>query len=171
LGSCSTNSCGFEIFTVRTDGTDYRRVTEDNLRDQRPDWQPLNRSPECTGITASPFKLRPPNRHFHHVAVSGGADPDGDPLALEITGVTQDEPVTSRGDHTRPDASWGSALDEVRLRAERSPFGDGRVYHLTVQAADGRGGTCEGEVTVQVRRQAGVPAVDSGPPLFDSFGE
>lgn len=170
LGSCNTNACGFEIFTVRTDGTDYQRVTNNNLRDDRPDWQPLNRAPECTSITASPFNLRPPNRHFLQVAVSGGSDPDGDPLALEITAVTQDEPVRARGDNTSPDARRGSAPDEVRLRAERNPFGDGRVYRLAVQGSDGRGGTCEGEATIEVRRHAGVAAVGSGPPRFDSFG-
>jgi hypothetical protein len=129
-----------------------------------------NRPPQCSDLTTTPTTLRPPNRHFLRVSVSGGSDPEGDPVSLEITAVTQDEPVRARGDNTSPDARWGSVADEVRLRAERNPFGDGRVYHLTVRATDGRGGTCEGEVTVEVRRHAGVPAVDSGPPLFDSFG-
>jgi TolB protein len=170
LGVCQTNSCGFEIFTVRTDGTDYRRVTNDNLRDQTPDWQRLNRAPQCDGLTATMMELWPPNRHFLPVSVSGGSDPEGDPVSLEITEVTQDEPVRTRGDSTSPDARRGSAPDEVRLRAERNPFGDGRVYRLAVQGSDGRGGTCEGEVTIEVRRHAGVAAVDSGPPRFDSFG-
>ena len=130
----------------------------------------VNRPPQCSGLTATPFKLRPPNRHFLPVSVSGGFDPDGDPVSLEITEVTQDEPVRTRGDNTSPDARRGSTPDEVRLRAERNPFGNGRVYRLAVQGSDGRGGTCEGQVTIEVRRHAGVAAVDSGPPRFDSFG-
>ena len=102
--------------------------------------------------------------------MSGGSDPDGDEVSLAITAVSQDEPVRSPGDNTTPDAVAGSDLDQVRLRAERSPKGDGSVYRLTVLGSDGRGGTCEGQATVQVRRHNGVPAVDSAPPHFDSFG-
>jgi hypothetical protein len=106
---------------------------------------------------------------FRAVVVTGGSDPDGDAVTLEVTGVTQDEPVSGRGDATAPDARAGSGLDDVHLRAERSLRGDGRVYHLTVQASDGRGGTCEGEATVEVRRHKKRVAVDSAPPEFDSF--
>lgn len=159
-----------EIHVVNADGTGARRLTDDPAFQNDPDWQPLNRPPQCSGITASPFELRPPNRHFHGVSVSGGSDPDGDAVTLEVTGVTQDEPVRGRGDGTAPDARPGSGPDDVRLRAERNPFGDGRVYHITVQASDGRGGTCEGDATVGVRRHKKRAAVDSAPPAFDSFG-
>jgi TolB protein len=169
-GACQTAFCGFEVFTVRPDGTDYQRVTNNGLREESPDWQPLNRPPDCSSITANPLDLWPPNHQFGQASVSGGSDPDGDQLALAITAVSQDEAVTSRSDNTAPDARSGSAPGEVLLRAERNPSGDGRVYHLTVRATDASGNTCEGDVTVQVRRHQNVPSVDSAPPSFDSFG-
>jgi Tol biopolymer transport system component len=60
LGSCGSNSCGYEIFTVRTDGTDYQRVTNNTIRDESPDWQPLpvnTPSSHVRPISASPTQV------------------------------------------------------------------------------------------------------------------
>ena len=69
--------------------------------------------------------------------------------------VTSDEPVTGHGQGlaglTTPD--W-HVIDahHVRLRAERSPRGDGRVYTITITATDAAGGTSTAQVTVTVPR-------------------
>ncbi len=95
----------------------------------------------------------------------GGTDPDRDPVTLEITGVTQDEPTGSGRD-----AEPAADRSRVRLRAERHVRGEGRVYRITFEVNDGRGGSCTGEETVSVPRHRNVAAVDSGPPGYDSFG-
>jgi hypothetical protein len=137
--------------------------------DTLPSWQPLvNRPPDCHRARASVTELLPANRRFREVSLEGASDPDGDTVSITIEGVTQDEPVRARGDQTRPDAH-GSGDSVVRLRAERNPHGDGRVYRIAFTASDGRGGNCEGEVAIGVPRHKGKPAVDSAPPSFDSF--
>jgi len=115
--------------------------------------------------------LWPPNGQFVNVSVVGVTDPDGDSVAITITDITQDEPLNGEGEgNTCPDAS-GVGTATASLRAEREGGGDGRVYHISFAADDGRGGRCTGTVTVCVpldQGQGGV-CVDQGP-LADSTG-
>jgi hypothetical protein len=132
---------------------------------------PTNRPPDCSTVTANPSTLWPPNHTFRLVTLSGGTDPDGDAVTLTITGVTQDEPVNGAGDgNTSPDAQAGAQANTVRLRAERSGTGDGRVYRISFTGSDSQGGTCTGTVTVGVPHDqgAGSAPVDSAPPSFPS---
>ena len=142
---------------MNTDGSAQRVVT---FLGHAPDWQPLNRPPDCSVAAATPATLKP-NHRLAEVSVSA-FDPDGDTLAVTVTGVTQDEPT--RG---APDAASGTRPNQVRLRAERDARGDGRVYRISFDASDGRGGTCSGSVTVGVPKSG--EAVDSAPPSYDSF--
>jgi dipeptidyl aminopeptidase/acylaminoacyl peptidase len=154
-----------DIHVMNADGSDPVNIAQDPSVADGPSWQPLqNRAPDCSTVTASPAKLSPPNRRLVRVRISGATDVDGDVVGLTITGVTQDEPVG-----VTPDALAGPAPDEVRLRAERDPRGNGRVYRISFDGDDGHGGTCTGAATVQVRKGA-RPAIDSAPPSFDSFG-
>jgi hypothetical protein len=127
-----------------------------------------NSPPVCTGVTPTRSELSPPNHKLQTVMLSGGSDPDGDPVDLQITGVTQDEPLTGQGDHTIPDAVLRPP-DGVQLRAERAPKGDGRVYRVAFELSDRKGDSCQGMRTVVVRRSSG-PAIDSAPPSFNSLG-
>jgi hypothetical protein len=130
----------------------------------------MNSPPDCSAVAADPAHLSR-DRALHSVVLQGAADPDGDPVTFEVTGVTQDEPLTGPGDKTSPDALHTSPPGAVLLRAERSPKGDGRVYQITYRASDGRGGECSGTATVEVlRKKNHAPAVDSSPPAYDSFG-
>lgn len=117
----------------------------------------------CTSATAGPVALWPPNHTLRTVTIGGVSN-------VEITGVTQDEPIEGTGDgDVSPDAAAGAAAGTVRLRAERSGTGDGRVYTIgfTGVSADG---PCSGTVTVAVPQNQSKPAVDSAPPSYDSFG-
>lgn len=130
----------------------------------------VNQPPVCSAAAASPGQLWPPNHDFVAIALQGITDPDGDPVAVTVTGVVQDEPVNTDGDgNTCPDAlGVGSAVASVR--SERQGSGDGRVYHLSFAASDGRGGTCTGEVVVCVPKSQGgknATCVDQGA-LYDS---
>jgi hypothetical protein len=95
------------------------------------------------------------------VAVKGVSDPDGDPAAITIVAITQDEP-TERG----PDGE-GVGTGAARVRAERAGTGDGRVYEISFAAEDGQGGSCEGAVNVGVPHHLGATPADSGQ-LYDS---
>jgi hypothetical protein len=123
----------------------------------------VNRPPDCSGVSASPTVLWPPNHKLRTVTVAGATDPDGDAVTITITGVTQDEPVNGIGDgNTSPDAVAGATAARVQLRAERAGGGDGRVYLIAYTATDPSGASCSGTVTVSVPHdQNGASAVDS----------
>jgi hypothetical protein len=132
---------------------------------------PPNKPPDCSSVTASPATFWSPNHDLRLVTLTGATDPDGDPVALAITGVTQDEPLTGTGaGDTAPDALPGPTPSSVRLRAERAGGGNGRVYRIAFTVTDGSGGTCSGVATVSVPRDQTKPAIDSRPPSFNSFG-
>ncbi len=129
-----------------------------------------NRPPDCSGVTASPTVLWPPNHKLQTVTVAGATDPDGDAVTITITGVTQDEPLNGPGDgNTSPDAVAGEIAAQVRLRAERAGGGNGRVYVIAYTATDANGASCSGTVTVSVPHdRSGAAALDSD--AFESFG-
>lgn len=95
-------------------------------------------------------------------------DPDGDPITLQITGIHQDEPVSSSN---RFDAT-GLGTPTASVRADRIGRGDGRVYHLSFEARDDKGAACTAAVKVCVPhdQRPGTRCIDGGP-LFDSVGE
>lgn len=131
---------------------------------------PQNQDPDCSSVAADPDTLWPPNHQLRLVTLAGGTDEDGDTVAITITGVTQDEPVSGPGNNS-PDAAAGFSSYTVQLRGERDGGGDGRVYRIAFSGDDGNGGTCTGQVVVGVPHDqgAGSTAVDSGG-SFDSFG-
>jgi hypothetical protein len=84
---------------------------------------------------------------------------------VEITSITQDEPVDAGGDGNTGCDGDGIGTSIARIRAERSGSGNGRVYRIHYSAF---GGACTGFVTVTVPHdQDGAPAVDDGQ-TFDS---
>ena len=129
----------------------------------------VNEPPDCSGATVSPRELWPPNHSFVPVVISGIVDPDGDPVALSVTAVFQDEPIEGLGDGGTCADAIGTGTERVSLRAERSGQGDGRVYHVRFVADDGRGGQCNAEMKVCVPHNRNATCVDQGR-LFDSTG-
>jgi len=130
-----------------------------------------NRPPVCSKAKPGTPLLWPPNHKLHAVAINGVTDPDHDKVTLTVTGIEQDEPVNGKGDgNTAPDG-FGVGTAHVKVRAERSGRGSGRLYFVHFRAADGKGGTCTGSVTVGVphdRSAKGLPA-DTGK-RYDSTG-
>ena len=132
----------------------------------------VNEPPDCSGVKPDVRTLWPPNHKYRLITLSGATDPDGDPVTLTITGVTQDEPLNGLGDgDTSPDAKAGPTSNRVFVRAERSGKGNGRVYRIAFAGSDGEGGTCTGHVTVGVPHDQGKGStpVDSGSTV-NSFG-
>jgi Tol biopolymer transport system component len=106
----------------------------------------VNTPPSCTSAVAAPNRIWPPNNHMVPISIGGVTDPDGDPIVISVRSVFQNEPV-SRG----PNA----ALTPLAVLAARNGSGDGRVYTINFTAADGKGGTCTGAVTVCVPHDQG----------------
>lgn len=162
-----SNRDGFsqEIYVMNVDGSGQTRISNDSLPDFQPDWQPTqNQPPECTAVAAGPRSLWPTTRGFRTVLLTGATDPNGDLISISIDGVTQDEPVGAN-----PDARvLGDG--SVRLRAERDPHGDGRVYQVAFTVSDESGANCSATAAVEVRLRKHRPAVDSSPPSYDSLG-
>jgi hypothetical protein len=131
----------------------------------------INSPPSCAAVAPDPASLSPANHELRLVTLSGATDPDGDPVTLGVTGVTQDEPVDGVADgNTAPDGALvPTHADQVRLRAERASTGDGRVYRVAFAASDGRGGNCTGIARVTVVKSAGSGAATDSGLVFDSL--
>jgi Tol biopolymer transport system component len=160
-----TRSSPLQVSVMNSDGSDATALT----LGASSSWQPIpNRPPDCSGVAASRPVLTTANHRLIPIALDGATDPDGDSVTLSVDGVTQDEPVVGSGDNTSPDAV-NQGDGQLRIRAERNPHGDGRVYRIAFTATDGRGGSCSGTAKVSVPRKKRKPAVDSAPPSYDSF--
>lgn len=130
---------------------------------------PVNHSPDCSGARAAVARLWPPDHHFVPIEIVGITDPDGDPITITVTDITQDEPVDAQADGgTYPDGliANGGAL----VRAERSARGNGRVYVISFTATDDQGASCDGSVTVCVPHdQHQAACIDDGQ-KYNSLG-
>jgi hypothetical protein len=74
-------------------------------------------------------------------------------VTCRIVSVTSNEPISGTGGgDLSPD--WEITGDlTLRLRAERSPKGTGRVYTITVRCTDASGNETTGTTTVTVPRK------------------
>jgi hypothetical protein len=125
------------IFMMNADGSGITQLRSDG---GYPFWRPLvNHPPDCSGVTASPGSIWPPNHKLVTVTLSGATDPDGDQVDLVVTGVTANPPAGSG------DALTGPAQNQARLRAVNH-----RAYALAYDAGDQAAGHCRGTVTVAV---------------------
>lgn len=133
--------------------------------------EPENSMPVCDTATATETTLWPPNHRMKEISITNVTDPDGDNVTINITKVTQDEPITGGGSGDQsPDAEIVSN-DTVNVRAERAGTGDGRVYYIAFEATDDQGNMCEGVVvlpTVPHDQAPGNTPLDSRPPEYDS---
>jgi hypothetical protein len=145
----------------------FRLLVNDGSLDSAPDEVVIsvldsNNTPACELARAVPDVLWPPNHKLVSVSVEGVSDPQGNPVTIRVTRVTQDEPV---GD-SAPDAVLQG--EGLLLRAERDGSGgNGRVYmvHFTA-TAPGRT-ACTGTVKVIVPDGGSGDAVDDGQ-VYDS---
>ncbi len=107
-------------------------------------------APVISNLTVSPDKLWPPNHKMRDVAVSySSSDNCPGPITCQLR-VSSNEPVDGLGDgNTAPD--WIVVNNHlVKLRAERSGTGNGRVYTITVRCTDQYGNARTATTTVKV---------------------
>jgi hypothetical protein len=128
-----------------------------------------NTPPDCSTAVATPEELWPLDHKMADVSIAGITYSDGDPVALTITSIFQDEPlVNSRGTDSCGDGA-GVGTEMASVRAASNGAGDGRVYSIGFTAMDDGGEECSGTVAVCVPHDQGGSdtCVDQGP-LFDS---
>ena len=129
---------------------------------------PTNQAPDCSGAAPSVAEIWPPNHKFVDVNIVGVTDPDGDPVTITVTKITQDEPRNTFGDGNFEPDGGGLGTSTAQVRAERSGSkkvpGNGRVYEISFTAADGQGGTCDARVRVCVPhdQRPGHVCIDEG---------
>lgn len=129
---------------------------------------PVNNPPEVSGAFASSSQLWPPNRRMQEIQIQNVYDPEGGPVSLTITGITQDEAVSSGGKKEVDGEGVGSGI--AKVRAERlGNSHEGRVYRIAFTATDAAGASSAGSVLVCVPHDQGpnVSCVDDGQ-LYDS---
>lgn len=111
--------------------------------------------PDVSHATPSMDRIATLDHSMQKVEITGCTDPEGDPVTVAVTGITQDEPVSGLfpGDKA-PDAT-GIGDNTVMLRAECDPGtadhpGNGRTYTITFMATDPDGASTMGKVKVSV---------------------
>ena len=134
-----------------------------------------NLPPDCSQAHAKDGMIWPPNHQMEPVVIEGVVDPDGDPVLIEVFGVTQDEPLNVEGDgSTCADAVIVDGQASVRAERTGDPNipGNGRVYFLSFVASDGQGGRCKGSIMVCVPHDMGQAdsCIDDGQ-FYDSLGD
>jgi hypothetical protein len=122
---------------------------------------------------ARPLSLWPPNHQLHTVSLADcdvSATNCGQPMDLSraaITCVSSDELPDGSGDgHTQQDIVIQDATT-VKLRAERSGQGNGRVYRIHFTLKDAAGRDVPGECRVGVQHDQRGAAAQAGAPAYE----
>lgn len=167
-GNNSTADYYFKKLAEDTEGKFFNALTANDVVDAileaigtipGPGPGPTNSAPDVSGATASVSNIWPPNNKMIDIQILDVVDPDGDPVIITITGITQDEPVNQTGSKNKEPDAEGIGTDTAWVRAERDGNGNGRVYEITFEASDDKGATAEGSVFVCVPHDQGEDTV------------
>lgn len=107
--------------------------------------------------------LRPPNHNMVNVGLNVSAtDNGGGPVQINVAVFSDEDDVMPDFDDHSPDAKDIAPLT-LRLRAERTGAGDGRVYLIVITATDGFGNAsrnCLAVVVPKSNSQADIASVN-----------
>jgi hypothetical protein len=113
--------------------------------------------PSITGASVDKPELWPPNHKMVMVTVGYTTADNCTPASAIVCSlsVSSNEPVNGTGDgDTSPDWEIVDA-NHVKLRAERSGGGTGRIYTITISCRDAAGNVQTQTVTVKVPHDQG----------------
>ncbi|MDB6030822.1 MAG: hypothetical protein JWM16_1160 [Verrucomicrobiales bacterium] len=109
-------------------------------------------APAIRSIKLSDHTLWPADKKLEAIRLKVEATDNCDSHPwCRIVEVTSSEPVSGRKDKTAPDWVITGPLT-LKLRAERSEKGPGRIYTITVQCTDSSGNSSQKQVTVDCPR-------------------
>jgi len=105
-------------------------------------------TPPTLSVTVSPNSLWPPNHKYK--AVEASFVSSSDTASVTLLSVTSNEPDDGLGDGDTANDIVIVDNDTIKLRAERSGGGNGRIYTITYQATNTCGNTVTATATVTV---------------------
>ena len=112
--------------------------------------------PTINSLTVSPSTLWPPNHNIADVVVTVDVfDLCDTGASCQIVSVTSNEPDSGLGNGDRAGDIEITGDLTVRLRAERSGNGTGRIYTLVVECTDAQANTTQQSVTVTAPKNQG----------------
>ncbi|MBC7866967.1 MAG: T9SS type A sorting domain-containing protein, partial [Gloeobacteraceae cyanobacterium ES-bin-316] len=122
-------------------------------------------------VSANPSSLWPPNHKMKDIKVTMSAQDNcsatGAPIC-RVVSITSNEPINNDGSADgNTEVDWEIPTNPegaevwVKLRAERSGNGDGRVYTINVECTDAAGNTSQSSTTVTVAHNISGPGAGS----------
>jgi predicted extracellular nuclease len=105
-------------------------------------------TPPTLSVSASPNVLWPPNHKY--VTVNTSFVSTSDTVSVTLVSVTSNEPDNGLGDGDTANDIVIVNNNTIKLRAERSGSGNGRIYTITYQATNTCGATVTATATVTV---------------------
>ena len=115
--------------------------------------------------------MYPLDHGMRPVTVSNITDANGDTVAVTVNAICQDERPNFEGIPAYDTDGTGVGTANPSVRAEiagtRAAPSNGRVYHIYFTGDDGHGGSCTGQVKVNMPTSPSGTAIDGGP-IFDS---
>jgi hypothetical protein len=125
-----------------------------------------NLPPVCTDAGASIEFGWEEKQLVVKVQVIGVTDPDGDPVKITIDGIFHNGLAATAGEDSFTADASGVGTTVAELRTEPAGVGIDWGLRITFNATDPYGGSCQGEVRVEVHfdlDRAGAPASSGAP--------
>jgi hypothetical protein len=108
-----------------------------------------NQPPVISDAYADPSSIWPPNHRMKNIKVIYTVDDNCGPVTTTLS-VSSNEPESGTGDEDVA-GDWEIIDDQnIKLRAERSDEGSGRIYTITITSVDAGGNIATQTVTVTV---------------------